>query len=135
MPRARICSKEALADLITLIHEIGIDTETKLVDRETLFCEPFEIPDYDPHVRLVVEGASRILGRRPEISFHEGQSDSCILANERKVSTIEFGPSGGTLHESEEFVEIDSVKKVSEVYRQILRATLSYSFHPAVRML
>lgn len=117
-------SKQALVDLSTLINGMGIDAEAKLVDRETPFYEPFEIPDNNPHVRLIVDVAGKVLGKSPEITFHVGPCDSCILVNQGKVPTIEFGPSGGRLHESEEYVEIESVRKTAEVYREILRETL-----------
>lgn len=114
-------SKQALADLTDLINEIRIDATAKLVDRETPFCEPFEIPDNNPHVQSVLNAASHILGKKPELSFHEGPCDSCIIVSEGKVPAIEFGPTGGRLHESDEYVEIESVKKAAEVYLQILK--------------
>lgn len=117
-------SKQALKDLGDLIRQLGIDAEVKLVQRETPFCEPFEIPDDNPQVRSIIDIAGKVLGKSPEITFHEGPCDSCILVNEGKVPTIEFGPSGGRLHESDEYVEIESVRKTAEVYREILREAL-----------
>jgi acetylornithine deacetylase/succinyl-diaminopimelate desuccinylase family protein len=114
-------SKQALKDLSDLIRQLGIDAEARFVQRETPFCEPFEIPDDNPHVRSIIDIAGKVLGKSPEITFHEGPCDSCILVNEGKVPTIEFGPSGGRLHESEEYVEIESVRKTAEVYHAILR--------------
>ncbi len=115
----------ALEDLRRLITETGIDAEAKLPARETPFCEPFEIPDDDPHVRLVVETATKVLGKPPELAFHGGPCDSCILVNQGRVPTIEFGPSGDRLHESDEYVEIESVRKTAAVYQEILRTVLS----------
>lgn len=115
----------AVDDLRSLIAEVGIDAEAKPLARETPFCEPFEIPDDDPNVQRVVEIASRVLGKNPEITFHGGPCDSCILVNQGKVPTIEFGPSGGRLHESDEYVEIESVRKTAAVYREIVRTLLS----------
>jgi succinyl-diaminopimelate desuccinylase len=114
-------SQQALTDLTKLIHDLGIDAKARLVDRETPFCEPFQLSDNDPHVRLVSNAVSRVLGREPEISFHEGPCDSCILASEGKIPTIEFGPTGRGLHEAEEYVEIESVRKATEVYLEILK--------------
>ena len=118
-------SKQALADLTALIHDLKIDAEAKLIDRETPFCEPFEIPSNNPHVQLIFAAASRVLGRKPEISYHEGPCDSCILVSEGKIPVIEFGPTGGRLHEPEEYVEIASVKETTEVYLEILKTALS----------
>jgi succinyl-diaminopimelate desuccinylase len=118
-------SEAALEDLRHLISEVGIDAEAKFPPRETPFCEPFEIPDDNPYVRRVVEVAAKVLGMIPQIDAHAGPSDSCILVNQGKVPTIEFGPSGGGLHESDEYVEIDSVRKTADVYHEVLKAFLS----------
>ncbi len=117
-------SKQALADLRTLIRDLEIDAEAKFIDRETPFCEPFEIPRDNPHVELIMNAASRVLGRKPEIAYHEGPCDSCILVSEGKIPTIEFGPTGGKLHEYEEYVEIESVRKAAEVYVEIMKSAL-----------
>jgi succinyl-diaminopimelate desuccinylase len=118
-------SKEALNDLIALIHDVGIDAKAKLVNRKTPFCEPFEIPESNSHLQLIMKAASRVLGATPQIAYHEGPCDSCILVSEIKIPTIEFGPVGGRLHESEEYVEIESVKRTTGVYQEILRVALS----------
>ena len=117
-------SKQALTDLRTLIGDLKVDAEAKLIDRETPFCEPFEIPSDNPHVQLITNVASRVLGRKPATTYHEGPCDSCILVSEGKVPTIEFGPTGGKLHEYEEYVEIESVRKAAEVYSEILKTAL-----------
>jgi acetylornithine deacetylase/succinyl-diaminopimelate desuccinylase family protein len=118
-------SKTALEDLRKLIEQTGVAAEARLIARETPFCDPFEIPDDDPHVQSVVKAAGRVLGETPAIEFHNGPCDSCILVNQGRVSTVEFGPSGARLHESDEFVEVESVKKTTAVYEEIVRALMS----------
>jgi len=118
-------SDKALADLEQLILDLGINAHARPVVRETPFCEAFEIPDNHPYVQTVMKAATKVLGKTPEIDFHGGPCDSCILVNQGKVPTIEFGPTGGRLHESDEFVEIESVKKTAGVYLEIIRNTLS----------
>jgi acetylornithine deacetylase/succinyl-diaminopimelate desuccinylase family protein len=118
-------SKEALSDLQELVKEIGIDAEARLIKRETPFCDPFEIPDDDQNVQDVVRAAASVLGAKPRIQFHDGPCDSCILVNQGKIPTIEFGPSGGRLHESDEFVDLESVRKTTEVYEEIIRTLMS----------
>lgn len=118
-------SKVALEDLKSLIRQAGIDANAKLLARETPYCDPFEIPDNDNHVQLVVKAATNALGKTPEIDFHGGPCDSCILVKQGHVPTIEFGPTGGQLHQPDEYVEIDSVKKTEAVYKQIIASLLS----------
>ncbi len=118
-------SRAALEDLREIIAEIGIDAEARFIKRETPFCDPFEIPDDEPHVRQVVEIASRALGRPVGIGFHGGPCDSCILVNQGRLPTIEFGPSGAKLHEPDEYVDIESVRKTAAVYHEIMRTLFS----------
>lgn len=118
-------SNDALEDLNTMIKKLGIHAEASFVERETPFCDPFEIPNDDKYVQLVVGAAAKVLGRTPRLDVHEGPCDSCILVNQGRVPTLEFGPSGGRLHESDEFVDLESVKKTAQVYKEIIRTLLS----------
>jgi len=115
----------ALHDLRQLINEIGIDAEAKLPVRETPFCEPFEIPNNEPHLKIIMKGATQVLGKSPEIGFHPWPCDSCILVNQGRIPTIEFGPAGSGLHQADEYVQLDSVKKTAAVYHRIMRDIFS----------
>lgn len=115
----------ALRDLRTLITEIGIDAEAKLPERETPFCDPYEIRGDDTHLQLLVEAATKVLNKPPEMGIHEGPCDSCILVNQGRVPTLEFGPAGSPLHQADEYVQLESVKKVAAVYHSLLRKMLS----------
>jgi acetylornithine deacetylase/succinyl-diaminopimelate desuccinylase-like protein len=108
-----------------LINELGVNAEAGFIARETPFCEPFEIPEGHEAVKTVVGAATRVLGRAPGIEFHEGPCDSCILVSHGRIPTIEFGPSGGRLHQSDEFVDLESVKTATEVYKEVIRTMLS----------
>lgn len=118
-------SKDALLELKTLIKELGIEADSRFIERETPFCDSFEMAEGHEAVRRVVEAATKVLGRVPNLEYHEGPCDSCILVNQGDVPTVEFGPLGGRLHESDEFVDIESVKKTTAVYKQLIRTLLS----------
>ena len=114
-------SKYALEELRMLIKELGIEADANFYARETPFCDPFEIPDEHAAVKTALRAAESVLGKRPKIGFHEGPCDSCILVNQGKVPTIEFGPSGGRLHEPDEFVDLESVRLTTEFYKELIR--------------
>lgn len=118
-------SRDALGEVKQLISKLDVDAEACFATRETPFCEPFELPEEDQYVQLVSETAMKVLGAKPSIGYHEGPCDSCILVDQGKIPTAEFGPSGGRLHESDEYVEVGSVKKTGEVYLEILRRLFS----------
>ena len=118
-------SKEALKDLNGLISELGLKADVRFNARETPFCDSFEIPENHEAVRTVIEVASKVLGKTPKLDFHEGPCDSCILVNQGGVPTLEFGPSGGRLHQPDEFVDLQSVKMTTSFYKELIRTLLS----------
>ena len=118
-------SQNALDDLNRLISELGLDADARFITRETPFCDPFEIPESHEAVKTVVEVASKVIGKAPRLEFHEGPCDSCILVNQGRVPTLEFGPSGGRLHQSDEFVDLESVRTTTEFYEELIRTLLS----------
>jgi acetylornithine deacetylase/succinyl-diaminopimelate desuccinylase-like protein len=118
-------SEDALDDLKALIQKLGLNAEARFITRETPFCDPFEISGEHAAVGSVTEVASRVLGKKPSLGFHPGPCDSCILVNQGKVPTLEFGPSGGRLHESDEFVDIESVKTTTRFYHELIRSMFS----------
>jgi len=118
-------SETALHDLEGLITELGLNAEVHFIARETPFCDPFEIAEEHKAVGTVLGVASKVLGKVPKLDFHYGPCDSCILVNQGKVPTLEFGPSGGRLHESDEFVDVESVKTTTRFYVELIRALLS----------
>jgi succinyl-diaminopimelate desuccinylase len=118
-------SSAALEDFKRLIADVGINADVRLTPRETPYCEPFEIPDNNPNIQRIIDAATKVLGRAPKIDVHLGPCDSCILVNQGNVPTIEFGPLGGNLHEPDEYVDIDSVKKTAHVYREVIRNYMS----------
>lgn len=118
-------SQDALDDLRGLITELNLNADAHFITRETPFCDPFEIPEDHDAVRTVMEVASEVLGKTPRLDFHEGPCDACILVNQGKIPTIEFGPSGGRLHQSDEFVDLESVKMTTAFYRELIRTLFS----------
>jgi len=118
-------SEDALADLKTLIRKLGLNAEARFITRETPFCDPFEIAENNAAVGSVTKVVYKVLGKRPSLGFHPGPCDSCILVNQGRVPTIEFGPSGARLHQPDEFVDIESVKTTTRFYHELIRTLLS----------
>ena len=117
-------SKDALEEFGRMVSELGVDADVRLLTRETPFCDPFEIPEGHEAKKIIETTAANVLGHKPEIGFHEGPCDSCILVNQGNVPTLEFGPSGGRLHESDEFVDLESLKTTTKFYRELIRSLM-----------
>ncbi len=73
-----------------------------------------------PRAEIDAKGRKRI--------FFENGAGSLVLqrvAETEAKARIEFGPSGAKLHESDEYVDIESVGKTAAVYHEIMRTLFS----------
>lgn len=76
----------------------------------------FTHPD-SPLVRATLEALGE-LGEEETLMEGPGASDSRFFTP-YGVETIDFGPRGGNIHGPNEYVEIDSLKKLPEVYEKV----------------
>ncbi|HJX27409.1 MAG TPA: M20/M25/M40 family metallo-hydrolase, partial [Thermoanaerobaculia bacterium] len=72
--------------------------------------------------RAVFEAATDVLGRRPAEIGHTFWMDASLLA-EAGVETVVIGPHGAGAHADEEWVDLDSVVRLSEI---LARAAVAY---------
>jgi len=57
-------------------------------------------------------------GRKPELSTSGGTSDARFVKDHCPV--VEFGLVGRTMHQVDERVEVDQIRKLTAIYRRIL---------------
>jgi succinyl-diaminopimelate desuccinylase len=80
--------------------------------------EPFVVPP-GPLSRLVVEAVREVTGRTPELSTHGGTSDARFIRNYCPV--IEFGGVNATSHKVDEWMAIEDIGRLTEIYYLILK--------------
>lgn len=82
---------------------------------------PTVIPTDAPVVVALRDAATRSLGREPTLTV-SGPANESYLLNGYGIPTCVFGPEGGGAHAADEYVEIDSIFAVAEVYAAVARA-------------
>ena len=89
--------------------------------KASITCEiwrnPYEINSNSSIVKHLLKMSENELGYQPSYIGHTWWEDSAIFGH-AGIETVIIGPKGGGIHEDEEWVEIDSVKKLSEILYQ-----------------
>lgn len=115
--------ESVLEDLKKIIENL----EAKDPDfKASISCEiwrnPYEISSDKSIVRHLTNTSKEILGKQPGYIGHTWWEDSAIFGH-AGIETVIIGPNGGGIHEAVEWVELDSVKKLSEILYQ---TTIAY---------
>jgi succinyl-diaminopimelate desuccinylase len=78
---------------------------------------PTEIARDHPLVQAVVAAHQRVYGATPAFGGVPGSTDGVILARDRGVPVVVYGPGGKRIpHQPDEFVELDEVVRAARVY-------------------
>ena len=89
----------------------------------TLSGEPFLTPAGEL-TDAVVAAISDVAGTAPELSTGGGTSDGRFIAP-TGAQVVEFGLLNSTIHQANEFVDMDDVIRLSQIYVQILERILA----------
>ena len=112
-----------LAELQAIADELAAADPTFQARLRPLLTRPaFEVPASAAISRAVFEAATDVLGRRPAEIGHTFWMDASLLA-EAGVETVVIGPHGAGAHADEEWVDLDSVVRLSEI---LARAAVAY---------
>jgi acetylornithine deacetylase/succinyl-diaminopimelate desuccinylase family protein len=87
--------------------------------RTGLSRPPYNIAHDDPFVNLVVQHATKCMGAAPAIRGEAYWTDMALLA-EVGVPGLIWGPKGYGLHSKNEWVQIDSVRQLTEAFKAIV---------------
>ena len=80
--------------------------------------EPFVVPP-GPLSRLVVDAVREVVGREPELSTHGGTSDARFIRAYCPV--VEFGGVNATSHKVDEWMALEDLNRLTEIYYRILK--------------
>jgi acetylornithine deacetylase len=75
---------------------------------------PFEVDPGEPIVALLREQAAAQLGREPRLQGHSAWMDAAFVSA-AGIPTVVFGPAGAGAHETEEWVDLASVRDCAAV--------------------
>lgn len=83
---------------------------------------PYEISPQAPIAAAAAQAIARVMGAAPELVGMPFWTDTALLAA-AGVPGVVFGPRGRGLHGADEYVELDSVQRCSEVLGELIRIT------------
>jgi diaminopropionate ammonia-lyase family len=88
--------------------------------KATLTRPAHKIKSDHPLISKVAECAAEAMGSQPPIQSVPFWCDAALLS-EAGVPSVVFGPSGHGLHGKEEWVEVESLKKMQETFTRLIR--------------
>ncbi|CAN5439247.1 ArgE/DapE family deacylase [soil metagenome] len=110
--------EEVLAELNKIIKKLEEkDSDFKASISCDIWRDPYEIDSASSIVSHLTKISERILENQARYIGHTWWEDSAIFGH-AGIETVIIGPKGGGIHEDVEWVEIDSVKKLSEILHQ-----------------
>jgi len=111
-------SSASLTDWLTqeaarVSRETGVEIAHRVkVSGEAFLTPPGDLSD------LVARAVEAETGRRPELSTGGGTSDARFVR--RHCPVVEFGLTGTSMHQIDEYAEIDEIRVLERVYSRIL---------------
>jgi acetylornithine deacetylase len=90
------------------------DSDFKAELRTTLVRQPFEVATDSPIVRHLERAVERVTGDDPILAGQSPWMDSALLSSSG-VDTVVIGPAGAGAHSEEEWVDLESVEKLTRI--------------------
>ncbi|RDW61755.1 putative Metallopeptidase (JCVI) [Aspergillus mulundensis] len=113
-----------LNDIKSLLQDIQAkagNAQFKFAEPRATLCRPAHKIDADhPFIQTVADCAETVMGKRPAIQSVPFWCDAALLS-ETGIPSVVFGPSGHGLHGKEEYVEVESLQRLKNVYEKLAR--------------
>jgi acetylornithine deacetylase/succinyl-diaminopimelate desuccinylase-like protein len=110
-------------DMRNLIKQLNLDSSVD-IEMSPPCYEPYFLDDDTPILPVFKNVYHKTTGSQPVFAPHRGIVDANIFSGEGGIPTVVFGPKGKRHHEAGEYVELSSLKPVTEIYVQTALAFL-----------
>ena len=111
----------AVADMRQLIDSLDLACDVT-IETPPPFYEPYALAADEPLLDNFKSAYQQVMGQPPTVKFGRGITDANIYVAEGHIPTVTFGPRGNGAHEAGEYVEIDSLEPVAQVFAETVRA-------------
>jgi acetylornithine deacetylase len=108
--QVKIWIREKLTTIAGLRYEL----------EDLLFVPSAEIDRKEEIVELLSQHAKGVLGSTPQIEGSGPWNDAWMLVTHDIPTVSGFGPDGDGYHGVNEWVDLDSLKKVTEIYARVI---------------
>ncbi len=111
--------EELQKEVVRILDQAEIDYEVAW----HLSGEPF-LTGPGTLIDAVVDAVKRLTGSVPELSTGGGTSDGRFIAPSG-AQVVELGPINASIHKVNEYVKVDDIPRLAEIYRQVMENLLS----------
>lgn len=102
--------------MIERLQKLGIPYEIQ----DLIFVPAVEIDTHDPLVLSLQKTAKAVLGVEPEAKISGPATDGWMMVKRDIPTIMGFGPTGGGEHGRGEWVDLESLQKITEVYARFI---------------
>ena len=112
----RYTSDVTLEGILSLINKIDSNIDVSVVTEGILFKTDIN----NKLIKKYIQTCEEVLNRKIVVKKVTSTSDG-IYFSEKNIPTIIMNPSGGNAHSQNEYVNIDSLKKLYEIYEKFIK--------------
>ncbi|ASJ06047.1 M20 family metallopeptidase [Thermococcus pacificus] len=111
-------------ELIELAERIKLKGELKVtrLGRPTPDMLPYTVRENNRFANLFKSAHRSVLGREPEVTYGKSVGDFNYFGTYLGKPTLVYGPVGGSWHSPNEWVSVESVRRVKRVYIEFLKS-------------
>ena len=114
----------AVSDMEELVASLGLRSRVEVGTKPPVY-ESFEMDPQEPILRLFHGVYREVMGREPVYQYSKSITDANTLAGVGGLPCLHLGPRRGNTHQANEYVPLDWLKPVSEMYTKIALRYLS----------
>ncbi|PIY68852.1 hypothetical protein COY90_03760 [Candidatus Roizmanbacteria bacterium CG_4_10_14_0_8_um_filter_39_9] len=89
--------------------------------RATPFLEPYSIENNDPYLQFLKKSVTEVTKKEPLPYFRSSVADENIFGA-RGITTLGIGPEGGNAHGANEWVSLQSIRKLIDILTRFISA-------------
>jgi acetylornithine deacetylase/succinyl-diaminopimelate desuccinylase-like protein len=105
-----------------LVKELNLESTVKVGVKPPKY-EPYTASKDEPLMKALEEAYSVVMGRLPFYEYAYGITNANIFQGEQGIECIHIGPQRGNAHGPNEYVKLEWLPPISEIYARI---ALSY---------
>ncbi len=107
--------------MVERLSKLGITYEIQ----DLAYVPAVEIDPHDPLVLTLQKAAREVTGKTPEVRVSGPATDGWMLVKRDIPTIMGYGPNGGGEHGRGEWVDLESLRQVTEVYARMIASYLA----------
>jgi len=108
----------ALSDMRRLVDSLSLKSEVEVGIKPPMY-EPYIASKDEPLMRTLHEVYKEVMGREPLYEYAYGITNANIFQGEQGIESVHIGPQRGDPHSPNEYVKLEWLPPVSEMYTRI----------------